>query len=112
MKSDGQRCFQYIALCVCFHTSLEKVHSSSEGEAVAARTKESSVTIARGVRRGEQLMQSMSATALMTLGAVMMSYGNAGSRRFDNVQRCAIAAEHFHRRPLGQHGNRRRRVRT
>ena len=48
----------------------------------------------------------------MTVGVVCVFHGNAGSRRFDHVQRRAVAPEHFHRRPLGQHGNRRRRMRA
>jgi len=43
-----------------------------EGEAVAAQTKESRVTIPRDVHRGEQLMQRMNAAVLMTSGSVLM----------------------------------------
>ena len=82
---------------------LEKVHSSSERETVAAQTKESGVTITRGACGGKQLMQRVNTAMLTTLGAVLMFHGNAGARRFDNVQWRAVAAEHFHRRPFRQH---------
>ena len=89
-----------------------KALSSSENEAVAARSEKPGVTAAGRLDAGEELIRGMGAAVLATLDAVVIFRGNAGSRRFENVQRRAIAAEHFHRRPLGQYWSRRRRVRT
>src|SRR5437773_3809252 len=47
----------------------------------------------------------------MTLGTVAMFHGDANSRRFASVERCAVATEHLDRRPFRQNRNRWRRVR-
>ena len=65
-----------------------------------------------GLDASEELMRSMGATVAVIVGAMRMCQRDSGSRCFDNVQWRAIAAEYFHRRPLGQHWNRRGRVRT
>src|SRR6184192_3088866 len=82
----------------------------SEGETVAARSKESGVTIASGFDPDEKLMSCVGAAVLMTLWAVLIRHWHTGSRGLAHVERCAVTAEHFHRRPLRQHRNQRRRV--
>src|SRR5262245_26518632 len=83
----------------------------SECEAIAAQAEETRVAVSRRFNSREEVMRNGCAV-LVTLGAVMMGHGNAGASGFGNLQRRAITAEHLHRRPLGQDGNRRRRVRT
>src|SRR5206468_10848384 len=62
--------------------------------------------------RGEQLMQRMNAAVLMTSGGVLMLHWHAGTGGFHDIQRRAVATEDFCGRPFGQHGKRRRRMRT
>jgi hypothetical protein len=52
------------------------------------------------------LMQCVSAAMLMALSAVTMFHRYSGSCGFANVQRGAVTAEHFHRRPFRQHWKR------
>ena len=78
----------------------------SERKAVAAETEESSVTIPRGFDAGEQLMRGVVAAAVMTLGTMLMRrHWHASAGGFAHVERRAVAAEHFDRRPFRQHGN-------
>ena len=63
-----------------------------EGEAVAAETEKSGVTIPRRLCLGEKLLQRMRATVFV----LVRRHRNAGARGFAYIQRCAVAAEDFH----------------
>ena len=84
----------------------------SERETVAAETEEIGVAVSGSFSSGEQLMQRVSASMFMAFGAMLVGlrHRHAGSRGLLGVQRRTITAEYFHRRPIGKHGNRRRRM--
>src|SRR5438477_6247245 len=73
----------------------------SERKTVAARSEKSGVTVSCLLDDCKKLMRCVGAAVAMTLGVVSVFHGHAGSRCFDNVQGRAVAAENFHRRPLG-----------
>src|SRR5258706_1543308 len=82
----------------------------SESKAVTAQTEESGVAIVGGFGACKELVRRVGAALLVALGSVIMCHRNAGTRGLAHVQRRTVAAEHLHRRPIGQHWNRRRRV--
>src|SRR5882672_2477589 len=50
-------------------------------------------------------MRCMGATLSVTASLMRVFYRNPGSRRFDNVQWCAVSAEHFGGRPFREDRN-------
>ena len=92
---------------------IEEVHNArifsrhSKGEAVAAQSEKAGIAIAGGFDAVEKLMGRMGAAVMMAFGIVLMlRHRHTRSRRFANVQWCAVTAEHLHRRPFRQHGER------
>ena len=77
----------------------------SKGEAIAAQAEEAGVAIACGFGGREKLLQRMGAAMPVAIRAVLAGHRNSGPRRFANVERRAVAAEYFHRRPFWKHWN-------
>src|SRR5436309_3273621 len=84
-----------------------------EGEALAAPSPETRVTIAGSIRRRDQLVRDVRADVLMAPGPALVSFRRWHTRASSlaDVQGRAIATEHLHRRPFWQHWDRRRCVR-
>src|SRR5258708_6419387 len=101
--SAGQR------LESCRHIALV---TTSEREAVAAQAEEVGVPIAGGFDARKELMRGIGAAVIAFGVMLMLRHRNTGLCGLANVQWRAIAAEVFGRRPFGQHGNRRWRVRS
>src|SRR5437016_2163583 len=85
--------------------------AGSECEALATQSEEAGITIAGGPDACEELICRVGTAVLMTLNVVFMRDRHTGSRGLAHIQRCAVAAEHFHWRPFRQHRDWRRRVR-
>jgi hypothetical protein len=94
-------------ICGFFHKhGCAIVTAFSKGKTVATHAKEVAVAVAGGFDARKELMCGMGA-AVITFGIVLMLlHRHTCARRFADVQRCAIAAEYFYRRPLRQHRNR------
>src|SRR5919109_2365423 len=83
-----------------------------ERKAVAAKTEESGVTIARGFDPGEELMGGVSAAVFATGGAVLMlRQRDACAGGLAHIKPRAVTAKDFDRRPFRQHRDCRWRVR-
>src|SRR5262245_4952999 len=97
MESDREWRLRRAALCVRCHIGV-----GSKCEAVTARAEKSRVAVARGRNTREELMGGVGAAVLVAPGTVGLGNGHAGSRCFANIQRSAVATEHFDGRPLWQ----------
>jgi hypothetical protein len=81
-----------------------------KGEAVATRSKEAGVAIARRFDTGEKLLRRVKTAVGMAVRIVPVLWDwHSGACCFANIERRTVAAEYFYGRPFWQHRNGRRR---